>query len=196
MLPACCIMYFPFSPSNGPKDGWLVLHPFQEQLYLFYLYLLSSPCPACCFRILYQIFIVFLRIDSNPLPHSLRGALYFTKPAAFPQCPRAQSPCEAARLESHSRGSLLLPHSIVFSKEGTWEMCPMPGVSFARSWWLKGKASFLSVGPLRVGHQEWCGPGSAVRSAGACGKPEGPCTLLRGDSLCSGPANNHAGSYL
>lgn len=124
----------------------------------------------------------------NPLP-SLNAHKY-------PQLPPSQSPREAVRLLFHSWGSWFLPHSIVSSEEGSWEMCPILSISFAWSWWLLGKARFLVahgfsniVEPMGLGHQEWHRPGSVVRSAEACGKLEST-DPTEGDGLCSGPVNN------
>lgn len=147
-LSGSCIAYFPFSRCNSPKDGRLDLHTFQEHLYLFYLYLLSSPCLTCCFRTLYQIFICvyFLALTHSIIP--FHGALYFMKSAAFPHplihpcLLPPHSPCEAARLKLNLWESLFLPHSVVASKEGIWEMWHVPSLSFARSWWFIGPGTW------------------------------------------------------
>ena len=105
------------------------------------------------------------------------GAPHFTKPAAFPQRPWAQSPCEAARPETRSPGVLVSASRYSILRRRHVGHVPHPRLSCVWSWRLKGKASFLRVGPLRVGHQGWCRPGRAVKSAGlvASWKAHIPC---------------------
>lgn len=75
-----------FPDSNGPEDGWLDLHTFQEHLYLFLsFFLLFSPCPACCFRTLYQIFMCVYFLALTHFIILFHRAPHFMKTAAFPQ---------------------------------------------------------------------------------------------------------------
>lgn len=73
---------FSILPLNGPRDGWLDLHTFQEHLCFYLLFL---PCPTCCFKSLYQIFICIYFLALTYFIVLSPRVLYFMKPATFPQ---------------------------------------------------------------------------------------------------------------
>lgn len=94
-----------------------------KSIFIFSLFLLFYPCPTCCFRILYQIFmcVYFLALTHfiilfHKAPHFIKTST-FPKPQAHAYLLSSQSPYEAARFKYYSWESLFLSHPIISSEK-------------------------------------------------------------------------------
>lgn len=188
-----------------PKDGWLDLHTFQEHIYL---YLLSSPCPTCCFRTLYQIFmcVYFLALTHFIIP--FHEALHFMKSTAFPQCPGiapASSPTAtmwSCQTPVSFMGVLISPSLYSILRRRHLGDVPHPQYFLCLVMMTPGQGQVPgahgfsnTVEPMGLGHQEWHRPGSVVRSAEACGKLESTDPTERRWPLLRPSEQRHVRSY-